>query len=100
MGFPVRRTRPGEKDNVLAITGEIDAWIQAQQFPEGQLDSVESERPGYFEPLKSSDQKIIELRNRKSGASISTLARTGKTERAQDSVTCKLLATACAGSSF
>ena len=61
MGFPVRGTRPGEKDTVLAITGEIDAWIQAQQFPEGQLDSLESERPTLFRILKELRSKNKEL---------------------------------------
>jgi regulator of replication initiation timing len=38
MGFPVRRTKPGEKGSVLAVPREIDSWVKSQQFTDGRLD--------------------------------------------------------------
>jgi hypothetical protein len=38
MGFPVRRTKPGEKSSVLAVPREIDSWVKSQQFTDGRLD--------------------------------------------------------------
>jgi predicted DNA-binding transcriptional regulator AlpA len=29
LGFPVRRTKTGRKSSVLAVPGEIDAWVQS-----------------------------------------------------------------------
>lgn len=44
LGFPVRRAKLGTKSIVLAIPSEINAWVQSQQFPHGQLGSAESEQ--------------------------------------------------------
>jgi hypothetical protein len=52
LGFSVRRIKPGMKSVVLAIPAEIDAWIQAQQYPDGQLDYVESERAALFRTMR------------------------------------------------
>jgi hypothetical protein len=49
LGFPIRRVKPGRKSIVLATPTGIEAWVQAQRFPDGQLDSVESERTALFE---------------------------------------------------
>jgi hypothetical protein len=62
LGFPVRRTKPGTKSTVLAIPGEIDAWVQLQQFPDGQLGSVESERTALFRSLNALRSENRELR--------------------------------------
>jgi hypothetical protein len=62
-GFPIRRTKPGRKSVVLAIPSEIDAWLQAQQFPDGQLDSVESERTALFQTVRELRSEIRELRS-------------------------------------
>jgi predicted DNA-binding transcriptional regulator AlpA len=61
-GFPVRRIKPGRKSVVLAIPTEIDAWVQAQQFPDGQLDSVESERAAFFRTVRELRSEIRELK--------------------------------------
>jgi hypothetical protein len=37
-GFPVRRTKPGDRGSVLAIPREIDSWVKSQQCTDGQLD--------------------------------------------------------------
>jgi hypothetical protein len=37
VGFPVHRTKPGEKGSVLAVPREIDSWVKMQQFTDGQL---------------------------------------------------------------
>ena len=34
LGFPVRRTKAGRKSSVLAVPGEIDAWVQSQRLGE------------------------------------------------------------------
>jgi hypothetical protein len=47
---------------VLAIPTEIDAWVQAQQFPDGQLDSVESERAAFFRTVRELRSEIRELK--------------------------------------
>jgi hypothetical protein len=62
-GFPIRRIKPGTKSGVLAIPAEIDAWIQAQQFPDGQLDSVESERAALFRTMRELRSENRELRS-------------------------------------
>jgi hypothetical protein len=31
-GFPVRRTKPGDKGSVLAVPSEIDSWVKSQQL--------------------------------------------------------------------
>jgi hypothetical protein len=74
LGFPVRRTKRGTKSIVLAIPGEIDVWVQSQQFTDGQLDSVESERTT---PIPSSEGASI----KKSGASTPSRIRTIKCAR-------------------
>ena len=51
-GFPIRRSKPGTKSFVLAIPAEIDAWIQAQQLSDGQLNSVQSERTAFFRTVR------------------------------------------------
>src|ERR1700691_5011437 len=60
-GIPSAENYARREGTVLAITGEIDAWIQAQQFPEGQLNSVESERPTLFRTLKELRSENKEL---------------------------------------
>jgi hypothetical protein len=62
-GFPVRRIKPGKKSVVLAIPTEIDAWLQAQQFPDGQLDSVESERAALFRTVRELRSENRDLRS-------------------------------------
>jgi hypothetical protein len=62
-GFPIRRIKPGTKSGVLAIPAEIDAWIQAQQFPNGQLESVASERTALFRTVRELRSEIRELRS-------------------------------------
>jgi cell division protein FtsB len=62
-GFPVRRAKPGRKSVVLAIPAEIDAWIQAQQFPDGRLDPVESERATLFRTLRELRSENRQLRS-------------------------------------
>jgi hypothetical protein len=62
-GFPIRRVKPGRKSVVLAIPAEIDAWLQAQQFLDGQLDSVESERAALFRTVRELRSEIRELRS-------------------------------------
>jgi cell division protein FtsB len=62
-GFPIRRVKPGRKSAVLAIPAEIDAWIQAQQFPDGRLDSVESERATLFRTLRELRRENRQLRS-------------------------------------
>jgi hypothetical protein len=49
LGFPLRRVKPGRKSIVLATPTGIEAWVQAQRFPDGQLNSVESEQTALFE---------------------------------------------------
>jgi hypothetical protein len=44
LGFPVRRTKPGEKGSVLAVPREIDSWVKSQQFTDGRLDTYESDQ--------------------------------------------------------
>jgi len=34
LDFPVRRTKTGRKSSVLAVPGEIDAWVQSQRLGE------------------------------------------------------------------
>src|ERR1700722_9878186 len=34
LGFPVRRAKAGRKSIVLAVPGEIDAWLQSQHLGE------------------------------------------------------------------
>jgi predicted DNA-binding transcriptional regulator AlpA len=62
LGFPVRRTRRGTKSSVLAVHGEIDAWVQSRQFPGGQVGSVESERTTLFRALKALRSENRKLR--------------------------------------
>jgi hypothetical protein len=62
-GFPIRRATPGRKSLVLAIPAEIDAWVQAQRFPDGQLDSVESELAALFQTVRELRSEIRELRS-------------------------------------
>jgi hypothetical protein len=62
-GFPIRRIKPGRKSVVLAIPAEIDAWLQAQQFPDGQLDAVESERTAFLRTARELRSEIRELRS-------------------------------------
>jgi hypothetical protein len=64
LGFPVRRTKPRTKSCVFAVPGEIDAWVQSQQFPDGELDSVESERTALFRTVRELRSEIRELRSR------------------------------------
>jgi hypothetical protein len=40
LGFPVRRTKPGEKGSVLAVPDEIDSWVKMQQLTDGRLESA------------------------------------------------------------
>jgi hypothetical protein len=63
LGLPVRRTKPGEKGVVLAMPGEIDAWVQSQQFTDEQLDPVESERAALFLTLRELRSRNRELRS-------------------------------------
>jgi hypothetical protein len=74
-GFPIRRSKPGTKSFVLAIPAEIDAWIQAQQLSDGQLNSVQSERTAFFRTVRELRSEI-----RKSAASTPTGARTNESE--------------------
>ena len=62
-GFPIRRVKPGRKSVVLAIPAEIDAWIQAQQFPDGRLDPVKSERATLFRTLRELRSETRQLRS-------------------------------------
>ena len=62
-GFPIRRPKHGRKSVVLAIPAEIDAWVQSQQFPDGQLDSVESERAALFQTMRELRSENRELRS-------------------------------------
>jgi predicted DNA-binding transcriptional regulator AlpA len=62
-GFPIRRSKPGTKSFVLAIPAEIDAWIQAQQFSDGQPDSVQSERSALYRAVRELRSEIRELRS-------------------------------------
>jgi hypothetical protein len=63
LALPVRRTKKGRKSAVLAIPAEIDAWVQSQRFPDGQLDSVESERTKLFHTLEELRSENRELRS-------------------------------------
>ena len=60
--FPVRRTPHATRSIVLAIPGEIDAWVRAQQGPSGQLGSDESERTALLRALKELRSENRELR--------------------------------------
>ena len=48
-GSPIRRIKPGRKSAVLAIPAEIDAWVQAQQFPNGSWIQWNQNEPRFFE---------------------------------------------------
>ena len=62
LGLPVRRTKQERKSVVLAIPAEIDAWVQSQQFPDGQLGSAESERTTLLRSLMAVRSENRELR--------------------------------------
>ena len=62
-GFPIPRSKPGTKSFVLAIPAEIDAWIQAQQLSDGQLNSVQSERTALYRAVRALQAEIRELRS-------------------------------------
>jgi hypothetical protein len=62
-GFPVRRTKPGEKGSVLAIPREIDSWVKSQQCTDGQLDSAGSDRATLLRSLDVLRAENRELRS-------------------------------------
>jgi hypothetical protein len=62
LGFPVRRTKRGTKSIVLAIPGEIDVWVQSQQFTDGQLILWNQNERRLFRALKELRSKNRELR--------------------------------------
>jgi hypothetical protein len=62
LGFPVRRPKHGIKSTVLAVPREIDAWVQSQQFGDGQLGSIESERTALLRALNALRSENRELR--------------------------------------
>jgi hypothetical protein len=88
LALPVRRTKQGSKSVVLAIPAEINAWVQSQRFPDGQLDSVESERTRLFRTLKELRSENRELRseNRELRSENRELQRQLALERARVSV--------------
>jgi len=59
LGFPVRRTKPGEKGVVLAIPREIDSWVKSQQFS----DTGRSDRTELLRSLAALQTEIGELRS-------------------------------------
>jgi hypothetical protein len=67
LGFPVRRTKPGEKGSVLAIPREIDAWVKSQQLTTAQQDSALSDRATLLRSLDvlRTENEELRLENRK-----------------------------------
>ena len=62
MGFPVRRTKPGEKGSVLAVPTEIDSWVKMQQFTDGRFDTPESLHRSPSELRKENRELRLEIR--------------------------------------
>jgi len=54
LGFPVRRTKAGRKPSVLAVPGEIDAWVQSL-----------GEQPGSERTMLLRTVKALRSENRK-----------------------------------
>jgi hypothetical protein len=63
LGFPVRRTKPGEKGIVLAVPREIDCWVKSQQFTGGQLNTPESDSATLLRSLHELRIENRELRS-------------------------------------
>jgi hypothetical protein len=59
LGFPVRRTNPGEKSVVLAIPREIDTWVKSQQSS----DTGKSDRATLLRSLAALRRENGELRS-------------------------------------
>jgi hypothetical protein len=76
MGFPVRRTKPGEKGSVLAVPREIDSWVKLQQFTDGRLDLATL--PGSLHVLRTENREL-RSENRKLLGQLAN--RTAKNER-------------------
>ena len=87
LGFPVRRMQAGRKSSVLAVPGEIDAWVQSQRLGE----QPGSERTTLLQTVKALRSENRGLRRQ---LEISTEARV-KSEQARLSLEKHIAAHRC-----